>query len=193
MTATREKPVTHIESLRAAPPVLGESIALGPSRVVAFEGPDVVVEISEGVTRTAKLAMAFPYRPVIGDLLLVIAERGQPEAYVIGVLAPSGRTSLEFTGDVDVRAVGGSLRLAGDRGVQIEAPSLDVAAREVRVVAQKLVQSCSSILQRAKDLFTVEAKEVHQLVEGDLLSRSKSATLVAEEKVVFNGKQIHLG
>jgi len=177
----------------AALPVLGESIALGPSRVVAFDGAEVVVEVSEGVTRNAKLAMAFPYRPAIGDLLLVIAERGREEAYVIGVIAPIGTTALEFSGDVKVRAVGGTLNLTGDQGVRIEGGSLDVSVREVKVVAQRLVQSCSSIYQRAKDLFTVEAKEVHQLVEENFLSRSKAATVVAEEKVVFNGKQIHLG
>lgn len=174
-------------------PILGESIALGPSRVVAFDGPDVVVELSEGVRRTARLAMAFPYRPVIGDLLLVIAERGREEAYVIGVLAPAGVTALEFSGDVKVRAVGGTLELSGDQGVRIEGGSLDVTVRDVKVVAQKLVHSCSTIFQRARELFTVEAKHVHQLADEDFLSRSKAATVVAEEKVMFNGNQIHLG
>lgn len=165
---------------------------LGPGQVVAFDGARVVVELRDGARTSADFALPVAYEPVLGDMLLVITQEVD-EAWIIGVLSGAGRSKLELRGDVDVRAVGGRLRLSGDAGVSVEGPEFDVTVDRYRVVARSLVQRASTILQRARELFTLEAKEAHQLVEGELVARSKGATLVAEEKVVLNGKQIHLG
>lgn len=165
---------------------------LGPGHVVEFDGPRVVCELRDGARVAAELAMPIAYQPMIGDVLLVITQESD-EAYVIGVLSGQGRAKLELQGDVDVRAVGGTLRLSGDQGVHIEGPELDVVVDRYKVVANRMVQKCATLYQRARELFTLEARDAHQLVERDFLARSKSATVVAEEKVVVNGNQIHLG
>ncbi|MFO0550572.1 MAG: DUF3540 domain-containing protein [Polyangiaceae bacterium] len=165
---------------------------LGPGQVVEFDGPRVVCELRDQSRVSAELAMPIAYQPCVGDVLLVITQETD-EAYVIGVLSGQGRSKIELAGDVDVRAVGGKLRLSGDNGVSVEGPELDVVVDRYKLAAQSVVQRCATLYQRARELFTLEARDAHQLVERDFVARSNSATLVAEEKVVVNGNQVHLG
>ena len=76
---------TKTDSLRNQSGVrLGSAViidAVGERVTVAFEGASV----------TARLALAFAYTPLPGDLVLVIV---QEEAYVIGILSGRGTTSL---------------------------------------------------------------------------------------------------
>lgn len=166
---------------------------LGPGVLVAFEGTEVVVERADGGRANAALALAYPYRPRVGDVLLVIADRPDGPHFVIGVLQGSGQSVVEVPGDLELRAVGGELTLSGDRGVKVRGPSLDVTVERAEILAEKLVQTCGSIFQRVRELLTVQAKESHTSVEGHAVTQAGSATLLTEDKVVVNGKQIHVG
>ncbi|EYF08300.1 DUF3540 domain-containing protein [Chondromyces apiculatus] len=139
----------------------------------------------------ARMAMAFLYEPVAGDVLLVIG-RGRHH-YAIGVLSGTGKASLAFPGDVELRAEGGTLRLAGDRGVAIAGPALDVAVDRLGILAGDVVSKCTSLYQRVSALLSVRAGQSHTLVDDTAFTRAKSATLHTEETVTVNGKQIHLG
>jgi hypothetical protein len=173
--------------LSAAPP--GEY--LGPGTVIEARGLEVTVELSEGAIVTAAMALAIPYEAVEGDSLLVIG-RGNRH-YVIGVLRGAGRTTLTLPGDVNVHAAGGSLSLSGDNGVEIRGPELEVHATRIHTIADALVQKLGSVYQRVSGLLSVQAAETHTLVEKTAFTKAKNATLLTEETVTVNGKQIHLG
>lgn len=169
---------------------------LGSGCVTAFEGPDVVVALDDGREVDAEMALAFPYRPVIGDALLVIGreEEGKVAQYfVIGVLHGRGRAVLEMQGDVDLRAVGGRLTLAGDEGVSLRGRDLDVLVDKVHVVADSVAHKCTTMFQRVRKLFATHAGASQQQIDGDMATQAKTATIVTEEKILLNGKQIHLG
>jgi hypothetical protein len=88
---------------------------------------------------------------------------------------------------------GGVLRLAGEKGVAIDAPEIAMTSSKLRVIAGAVVQSFQSLRQRVSELLSVQAGQSHTIVEGTSHAQSKSATIVTEENVSINGKEIHLG
>jgi hypothetical protein len=163
---------------------------LGPAEVTGIAGGEVDVEVPGSGLRRARLALAFPYRPAVGDSLLVIG-RGDRH-YVIGVLSGSGQTVLSFPGGVDLEA-GGALRLTGREGVQITGPEVGIDAGKLRVYAESMVQKVTSLYQRVSALWSVRARDVETVVDETSLTRAKSASILTEETMSINGKQIHLG
>lgn len=164
---------------------------LGPATVTRAGPAAVEVRLPAGAVVRAQLALAFTYEPVEGDVVLAIgADDGH---YVIGVLDGRGRAALEIPGDVTVRAVGGVLRLAGDKGVELASPEVSVQAGSLRVIAGAVVQRFTSLRQRVTELLSVHARESHTQVDGAAHTQAKSATLLTEEKMTINGKAIYLG
>jgi hypothetical protein len=163
---------------------------LGPGEVLAVGPLGVEVALADGRRMDARLALAFAWEPAVGDTALVIA---QEEAYVIGVLASRGKGTLAFPGDLELRAVGGSLTLAADQGVAISGRTLQVNVGKLEMVARAVTQRFDSLRQRVTDLLHVHAGESHTVVEGSSHLRAKSASILSEEKVSINGKAIHLG
>ena len=168
-----------------------ETDYLGPAEVLSLEGTDVVVALSDGAERRATMAFASPYEPAVGDSLLVIGKRD--DFYAIGVLRGTGRAVLRFSGDVDLAAEGGTLRLSGDRGVEIRSPDVQVHAERVSTFAGTLVQKAASLLQRVTSMLEVHAKESRTVVEGTSVLQAKSAAIVTDETTTVQGKQVHLG
>ncbi|WP_437905433.1 DUF3540 domain-containing protein [Sorangium sp. So ce327] len=164
---------------------------LGPAHVLEARGQAVVVELPDGESAEATMALALPYAPAVGDVLLVIGRGAR--LYVIGVLHGTGKVTLELQGDVDVRAAGGALRLSGDRGVELRGPEVDLHGDKVRVFAGTLVQKAASLVQRVTGLFSLHARESHTVVDGSATTKAKSATVLTEETMTINGKEIHLG
>jgi hypothetical protein len=164
---------------------------LGPAVVTAVDPHEVEVSLKDGDKARAVMALASPYAPAPGDVVLVIGN--QDGHYVIGVLHGTGKAVLEFQGDVDVRAVGGVLRLAGDRGVEVAAPEVSMQAGTLRVIAGAVVQKFTSIRQRVTELLSVHAGETHTVVDGSAYAQSKRATMLTEDKMTINGKEIYLG
>jgi hypothetical protein len=164
---------------------------LGPGQVTSAEGGRVVVELPGGRSVDVVMALALPYEPAPGDTLLVIGRR--ESHYAIGVLHGTGRTVLSLPGDVAVHAAGGALSLSGDQGVAIRGPELDVQVGKIQTVAGAVVQKVASLYQRVSALFSVHAGEAHTVVEKTSFTKAKNATLLTEETVTVNGKQILLG
>jgi len=163
---------------------------LGPAEVLAVEAGVVTVEGPAGPVE-ARIALALPYEPVVGDVLLVIGKGGAH--YVIGVLHGAGRTALELRGDVTLRAVDGKLCLAGDKGVSVQGPEVELETGKLRMVAEAVVQKFASVWQRVSSVLTVHAGQTHTVVDGATFAQSKSATILTEQNVTINGKEIHLG
>lgn len=163
---------------------------LGPAEVIAGGPLEIEIELPTGARVLAKLALAFPYRPIAADTVLVIG-KGKAH-YVIGVIHGSGETALSFSGDVSLRAAG-KLRIAGQEGVSIEGLRLEILVGAVSVVADSMVQKLTSAYQRVTGLLSVRAGSSHAVVDGASLSKSKSGLILTEETMTINGKQIHLG
>jgi hypothetical protein len=181
--------VVMLKSERAAPAAARDY--LGPAVVAAVEASHLDARLPDGALVRAELALAFPYRPVADDVVLVVG-RGEAH-YVIGVLRGAGETTLSFEGDVRVRAVSGKLALVGDEGVQIEGRELEVLVSAVKIVAGSMVQKLASAYQRVTGLLSVRAGEAETHVEGTTTTRAKSGVILTEEKMIVNGKQIFLG
>jgi hypothetical protein len=182
-------PMSNVSVLKTVPRPR-ESDYLGPATVVAARGSAVDVELPGGDVAQARLALAYPYQPVAGDVLLVIG-RGDA-CYVIGVLEGTGATVLSFPGAVELRARG-ALTLAGGEGVQIEGPEVGVDAGKLRVMAGTVVEKFGSLYQRVSAMLSVRAEEAETIIDKGSLTRAKSATILTEETMTINGKQIHLG
>lgn len=165
---------------------------LGPAQVTAADGGKVAVELpGGGPAIPVEMALALPYQPAVGDTLLVIG-RGE-RYYAIGVLHGTGRTVLSIAGDIDLHAREGALSLSGDKGVAIRGPEVEVEAGKVRMVADAVVQKFNSLYQRVSGLLSVRAQEAHTVVDNTSFTKAKNATLLTEETVTVNGKQILLG
>lgn len=163
---------------------------LGAATVIEGRGRALTLEMPGGAVVQATLALAFSYEPAPGDVLLVIGRRGS--YWGIGLLQGSGKTSLAFEGDVDLRA-GGTLRIAGGEGVEIEAPRAELRAGKLEVVAGAVVQRFTSLYQRVSALFSMHAKDAHTVVEESCVTQAKNGVIVTEESMSINGKQINLG
>jgi hypothetical protein len=181
--------VAYISRDRPAIGALAEY--LGPAPVVRVEGSDVIVELPGGATVRAALAFAFPYAPSSGDVLLVIGKGG--EHYAIGVLQGTGRTTLTFPGDVELRAEGGALRLWGEKGVELLGPGLAVQVDKIQVIAGAVTQKLGSLVQRVRDLASLHAREVHTTVDESAVTKARNASVLTEETMTINGKEVHLG
>jgi hypothetical protein len=152
---------------------------------------EVEVRLEGGALAHAQIALGYPYEAKEGDVVLVIGEAGRH--YVIGVLHGTGRSVLELPGDVDLHARGGTLRLSGDKGVEIAAPDLSIHVGKLQVIAGAAVQRFASLCQRVADLWSVQAGQRHTVIEGSSHEQAKSATILTEEQVTINGKAVYLG
>lgn len=164
---------------------------LGPADVTRVSAGSVEATLPGGGVITARMALAVPYQPVVGDVLLVIG-KGE-DHYVIGVLRGQGQTRLALQGDVDLHATDGTLRLSADKGVRISGPEVGIETRRLGVVAGALVEHFTSAVRRVTGLLSVRAGDAHTIADGTILQQSKSASILTEETVAVNGRQVHLG
>lgn len=181
--------VRVLKSEHAAPAVAEDY--LGPAVVVEADAAEIRARLPGGAIVRAEPALAFPYRPVADDVVLIIG-RGDRH-YVIGVLRGSGRTTLAFEGDVDLHAIGGKLNLSGDAGVKVQGREMEILVGALRVVAGSMVQKLESAYQRVTGLLSVRAGESQTLVDGTATTKAKDGIILTEQKMTINGKQIYLG
>lgn len=149
-----------------------------------------MVTLPSGQEALATVALAYPYRPALGDTLLVIGQGGRH--YVIGVIEGSGALAMAFAGDVNLHA-SGRLTLSADEGVTLRGPEVEVRARSLSVLAERSVQKFTSLLQRVRELFTVQAGEAETVVAGGALHRAKRTTILSQETVTVDGETILIG
>lgn len=163
---------------------------LGPAKVVQAQAIIVEVELPQGTRAQARLALAYAYEPCVGDELLVI---GNADGHwVIGVLHGQGPAVLRFPADAEISA-GGTLRMTADRGVEVRAQDFSVTTQKIRMIAAEVAHSFKTLRQRVQELWSVQAGQTHTVVEGSMHSQAKRATILTEEQVAINGKEVHLG
>lgn len=164
---------------------------LGPAKVVTVRPTAVELALPDGRRLSATPALAFSYQLAIDDEVLVI---GKDEGlWVIGVIASTGPAVLSHHGDIEVRAVGGTVRVTGDEACEIAAPRTTLHTQALGIVADRIRQTVGSLLTRARELWSVEAGEHQTRVAGKVYQQSRSASILTEDKIAINGKAIHLG
>jgi hypothetical protein len=164
---------------------------LGPAVVISCEEAGAVLVSARGGSPVrAELALALPYRAREGDVLLVIGRRDA--WYVIGVLVGKGKTDLFVQGDLTLHA-GGVAEIVGDEGVRIRSRRLELHADALRIAAETAISTVSSLVQRVADTLMVYARSSSTIVEEGAHTQAKTASIVTDETMSINGKQIHVG
>lgn len=181
--------MSNVAPLHPTSPSCGHR--LGPATVVGVVGAGLRVQRDDGSHGLAQLAVAFPYQPSLGDIVLVICEGER--TYVIGVLHQRGGTTLEFSGDVDIRSRDGKVRLRGEEGVELEGPTVDVNTGKLRVVAEAALHTFGWLRQRIRESWDVQAGESRTVVDGTATTQAQEARIVTRGKVAIHGKAVHLG
>ena len=163
---------------------------LGPASVVEARATEVEIELPHGNRQRSRLALAYAYEPCVGDEVLAI---GNADGFwIIGIIHGKGPAVLRFPADAELSA-GGTLRLTADRGVEVRAQDFSVTTQKIRMIASEVAHSFKSLRQRVQEVLSVQAGQTHTVVEGSMHSQAKNATILTEEKVSINGKEVHLG
>ncbi|HXX92276.1 MAG TPA: DUF3540 domain-containing protein [Planctomycetota bacterium] len=168
------------------------AVYLGPATVARTAGRRALVRRPEEFEESwAELALAFPYQPVPGDVVLVAAQMGR--SYVIGVLQGRGPSVLAFPGDVTLSAPGGSVHLDAGTAVTMSAPSVEVRADALELEAQTLTERVVSAYRWVKDLLQVRAGRSRAVVEGTHLQSAERTFIRSEKETKVDGEKIYLG
>jgi len=178
------------DSLKTATPDAAQRPFLGAAEVLSVDGPFVMIRAGADAPIRARLALAVPYEPAIGDQLLAISDG--TAAWIIGVIAGSGATRLHLDGDVELAATG-VLHLSGGAGVHVTGPDVEVRADRLSMVAGRVTQAYHSVRKTVRELLSVHAGEQHTLVDGTNHAQAKSTRILSEKKVTINGREIFLG
>ncbi len=161
---------------------------LGPATVLGREGDDLRLQTPAG-ERRARLALAYPYDPEPGDVVLII---GEEEAYVIGVLRGRGVSTVSVPGDLRVEA-GGTVRIQGGRGVEVDGPRVAVRGETLSLEAKRLFTRAGRAYQWVREALSTVAGRVRLVSRGAVSVRGKRIVEFAEKDVKIDGKQVHLG
>lgn len=164
---------------------------LGSADVLEIIGLDARVRLESGGEVQARMALAFPYIPAVGDELLVIGH-GERH-FVIGVLRGQGSASLRIPGDVELAAVGGKLTLSGDEGVNVRGSEVEISTKRLNIFADAVKEKIGTAYRWVKNLCTLRAGKSETIVDTTSYHRALQTTIVAEQTVKLNAQQIHLG
>ena len=164
---------------------------LGPARVLDVDGNTARVLLGETTPAEVRLAFSSPYLPATGDELLVIGQGGA--FFALGVLAGHGKTELALQGDVELRAVGGALRLTGDRGVSVHAPEVTVQTGALKTFARSVTEKTDTAYRWVKGLLTQRAGESRTLVDGEDYSQAETKVSLAAKVNKIDGGSVQLG
>jgi hypothetical protein len=179
-----------IESEQNSQLALEESTYLGPARVHRVAGNRLQLEFPDELP-WAILALAYPYQPAVGDTVLA-AGQGQ-NWYVIGVLNGTGKTTLMVSGDFEVLAPRGRIRLVAGKGVQVKSPKVGITADKFELVARRAMEQFAEATRWIKEAFQIRAGRIRTQVEGDYRLKAKRINERADEDVKIDGNKIHLG
>lgn len=164
--------------------------SLGPAVVLGAEGRRLQL-VFEEETVWADNALAFPYQPAEGDVVLATGREGA--FYVIGLLQPKGEVTLHFPGDVRFSAAQGRIVFDSGRGLELNAPQIRVHSGKFELFAETLVERLGNVYRKVKGLLQTCAGRRRTVVEGTSYEQAERAVLLADKDVKIDGEKIHLG
>jgi hypothetical protein len=165
--------------------------ALSEATVIGLDGRMLLLRLADGVPSRAIPAFTIPYRPAMGDQVLVIGDGSK--CYAIGVIAGAGQLDLSIAGDLSVHARDGKLTLAGDKGVAIESPMVSITTLRLDIIAERLTELLGEAMRHVRGLFTLQAARSTTFIEGHASQHSETSVIAATHTVTVSGKQVHLG
>ena len=143
--------------------------------------------------RASPTALALPclYEPNAGDTVLAI---GQGESYyIIGILKGAGKTTIAATGDLELRAVNGTLDLFSGREIRIHSPKVGVQAGKLSLLAGSMKERFGRAARWVKECFQLRAGRMRTRVKEDHHIQARRIVGLAKEDVRLDGKKINLG
>jgi hypothetical protein len=169
---------------------------LGAARVVRHDDGGLVVALEEQPAAPETLvrataALTFPYRPVVGDQLLVLGD--ERAFYAIGVLRGRGRTSLVGQRGVSLRAESGNLHVAGERGVRVKGPRVSIQAAHLRRLAVRAVETFEEQTRAVRERLSVEAADVDEQARGRWLLQARRVVLKALGNARIKSTTVRMG
>ena len=163
---------------------------LGPAKVLAAAGNRARLEVLDEPI-WAVLALASPYRPAAGDLVLAIAQAGA--WYVIGVIEGQGKTMLSVPGDLEISAPRGRIEISAARGVRLKSAEVSLVADRLEVAARSVFERFGEATRWVKAAFQLRAGRMRTCVEQDYDLMADRIVQRAEHDVRIDGSKIHLG
>lgn len=155
--------------------MLDTSTRLAPAEVTAVDDRYVDVLLPDGVRARARLALAVPYVPTIGDQVLVIQE--DDARYVIGV--------LDRAGDLRIRVPSGRLVLEGE--------SVEIRAGVLHLLAERMFQKARELYQWVAGVLQIRSGRMRTLVDSSYHVKAQRTYVKGEAEVNINGDSINLG
>ena len=170
--------------------LLDTATSLAPGRVIEVVGARVRLALGEEEV-WAISAMAYPYQPVAGDLLLTI---GQGEDYyVIGVIEGRGKCTFTAPGALEFRAPHGPVTFASAEGIRMTGGRVEIVTHELDVKAESLTENVGESYRRVRDVADLRAGEIRQHAEGTCRVKAETIIEIAEKDVNIEGEKIRLG
>lgn len=137
-------------------------------------------------------------RERLGDLeALTLRDAGG--RLLLSVDEATGRIVLESTGDLALRATGGSVTVQAERFC-VDATTIDLRARRMRqrvgileTRAKRILERATDVYREAEELAQLRAKDIRFVATDTLRSLAARVRVKAREDVKLKGEQIHLG
>lgn len=163
-------------------------VSVSPATVLEVKDGRVLLQLPQRQA-WAVLALAFPFSPEVGDVLLAI---GDEDVYVIGVIAGKGKTRLEAPGDLEIHARG-QVRITGEAGVKVAAPRVEVEAEKLELIAREAFERFVDVYRFATGAVQHSAARIRTLVSGPYTLQAGNIVEQAEKDVRIDGRHINLG
>lgn len=170
--------------------MLEQATYLGPARVARSAGPKIQLELPDEFA-WAQMALAFPYQPVEGDIVLAIGRSGA--WYVIGLLSGTGMTTLTVPGDLALRAPNGRIELTAADGVAMKSRRVTITADRLELLARAVVERFGRATRWVRDTFRINAGRLRSRVDGQYDLKAGRIREIADAGVKIDGTKIHLG
>ena len=175
---------------------LGSATVLNAGMVPGYV--EVLLPDGEGVS--ARLALAVPYQPSVGDEVLVIA-KDSDHMFVIGVLKGTGSTTLKVPGDLNIEAPNGAITLSSSKRVNLKskqvvetsAPRIVLRSERLDVLTRKIVQKVQNYYQWISELCQIKSRRFRIVVDEGFLVKAERVHLKSNSNCSIDGKTIHLG
>ncbi len=164
------------------------AVYVGPGTVIDITDDRVRLALPTG-TAVAELALAYPYTPVAGDIVLAF---GEDELYIIGVIRGRGKSCFVVPGDMQIRA-GGAIDIAAERAITIRSPQLALRADRIETVARAAFERFVDCYRSVRDLFQTTAGRSRTVVDGPATLNAERIIQRARKDVQIDGSRINLG
>lgn len=163
---------------------------LGPARVTEVVGSSLRLAFEDRKVE-AVLAVSYPYRPVVGDIVLAI---GQDEAfYAIGVIQGNGTTEFVAPGPIVFHAPRGPIELLSTEGIRLRSREVEIHSERLEVNSRSILERCVDAFRWIRNAFQLRAGRVQEVVDGKYSLSAERISERADRDVKIDGEKIHLG